>query len=76
MFAFVAFFSKAQDINRGLGHATAMAHADNDEKLKREYERLLAKARELVGRAGENDGLSQEARRLVTAKLVKSPLLR
>lgn len=76
LLALARFFSQAQDINRGLDYATAMAHAGEGEKLDREYSRLLAKVTELVGGPDGNGGLSKDAFELVSAKLSRSRLLR
>jgi hypothetical protein len=42
------YFCQVQDINRGLDNATAMAHANDDAGVRREYDRLLVKARHLM----------------------------
>jgi len=42
------YFCQVQDINRGLENATVMAHANDDAGIRREYERLLIKARRLM----------------------------
>ena len=42
------YFCQVQNINRGLDNATAMAHANDDAGIRREYERLLIKARCLM----------------------------
>ncbi len=76
LLALSRFFSQAQDINRGLDHATAMAHADDSEKLKREYSRLLVKATEIVGGADGNGLLSKNLFDLVNTKLEQSPISR
>ena len=63
------FFSQVHDINRGLDNATAMAHADQSEKLKKEYLRNLSKAVELAKGADGAGGLSKSAFNIVNAKL-------
>lgn len=70
------FFSQAQDINRGLDYATAMAHKGENEKLILEYDRLLLKATVLVGGPDGNEGLAKDAYVLLNAKLSQSRLLR
>ena len=57
-----SYFCQVQDINRGLDNATAMAHANDDAGISREYNRLLLKARSLIedgpnGRALYSSGL-------------------
>lgn len=70
------FFSQAQDINRGLDYATAMAHKSENEKLSLEYNRLRLKITGLVGDADGNGGLSKDAFELLNSKLMQSRLLR
>jgi hypothetical protein len=70
------FFAQAQDINRGLENATRLAQADDEAKLKQEYERLLLKAGVLAKGSDGQGGLSVDAFALVNAKLQHSRLLR
>lgn len=72
----VRFFSHAQDINRGLDHATAMVHAHDREQLQREYARLREKAKELVGDTEEWKHMSADLIALLNEKLRRTWLLR
>jgi hypothetical protein len=70
------FFAQVQDINRGLENATRLAQANDKDKLKEEYERLMLKASTLVGGTGNRGGLSSDAFSLLDEKTRKSSLLR
>lgn len=66
------YFAQAQDINRGLDNATAMAHADQPKKLEVEYQRNFIKATELTIGTDEDGGLSKPAFEIIKAKLGRS----
>lgn len=51
------YFCQVQDINRGLDNATAMAHSNDDAGIRREYNRLLLKARRLMEDGPEGPAL-------------------
>jgi hypothetical protein len=63
------FFSEAQNLNRGLDNAAAMAHVGDAEKLDREYRRNLLKATALAQGEDGKDALSKSAYAIINQKL-------
>lgn len=58
-----SFFGWIQDINRGLDNANVAMHSGNNNQLRREYDRLHLKAKELLdGRQGVEPYLTRGRR--------------
>ena len=65
------FFSRVQDINRGLDNAAALLNVDDESGQKREYVRNCIKAKELVESSEGNPSLYSVARNIVDAKITQ-----
>jgi len=63
------FYSQAEDINRGLNNAATMLSQRDDEGLKREVGRLIAKAKTMVGPVDEIEPLFNAAMSVIDLKI-------
>ncbi|MFZ2542430.1 MAG: hypothetical protein WAW75_11755 [Gallionella sp.] len=66
------YFCQVQDINRGLDNATAMAHANDDAGVRREYDRLLVKARHLMENGPQGQALYAAGLAVVEQQISRS----
>ena len=63
------YFCQVQDINRGLDNATATAHANDDAGVRREYNRLLLKAKRLMEESPQGHALYADGLAVVEQQL-------
>lgn len=66
------YFCQVQDINRGLDNATAMAHANDNTGLTREYKRLLLKGQRLLQDGTEGRAIYATGLATVEQQLARS----
>lgn len=66
-----SYFCQVQDINRGLDNASAMAHANDNAGLDREYRRLILKGQRLL-----QDGIEGRAIHSIALATIEDLLAR
>ena len=62
-------FGLIEEINRGLDNAASANMADQEIKMKAEYNRNLLKASKLIGSESEGESMLETAKKLIGAKL-------